>query len=165
MHVAAVVAWFVTAGGGLTMAAVWIAKGGLRQEDDDPSVDRPHGTAENPMVARTNLSHWMVASHVVMALIALSLLVFYAARRDDIQTGAESAPWLALSALIVAAGFGYAMARRWSAYRTRHRKGQPPSLRPAPADQSIPAPIVHLHGAAAAVTLVVTLLVALRIGT
>ena len=165
MHVAVILAWSVTAGGGLLMAAIWIAKGGLRQEDDDPSIERPYGTAENPAVARTNLSHWMVASHVVMALVALALLVFYAARRDDPQTGAESAPWLAVGALVVVAGFGVAMVQRWSAYRKQHRRGQPASLRPAPADQAIPAPVVYLHGLAAAVTLALAVLVALRIGT
>lgn len=165
MHVAVIVAWLVTAGGGLLMASIWIAKGGLRQEDDDPSIERPYGAAEDPGVARTNLSHWMVASHAVTALVALALLVFYAARRDAPQTGAESAPWLAVGALVVVAGLGVAMFRRWSTYRKHHRRGQPASLRPAPADQAIPAPIVYVHGLAAALTLVLAVLVALRIGT
>ena len=165
MHAAAIIAWFATAAGGLLMASIWVAKGGLRQEDDDPSIAGPYGAAEDPNVARTNLSSWMVATHALMALVALSLLVFYAARRDDPQTGAESAPWLAFGALLVVAGLGVLMVRRWAAYRQQHKRGRPVSLRPAPADQSIPAAVVAMHGMAAAVTIVLALLVALRIGT
>jgi heme A synthase len=166
MDVAVIIAWFVTAGGGLLMASIWIAKGGLHQEDDDPSIAAgPYGAAEDPGVARTRLSKWMVSTHAVMALVALSLLVFYAARRDDAQTGAEAAPWLAVGSLAVVAGIGVLMVRRWAAYRKAHRRGQPASLRPKPADQSIPAPIVALHGAAAAVTVVLSVLVALKIDT
>ncbi|MCI3950300.1 MAG: hypothetical protein K0R11_2234, partial [Acidimicrobiales bacterium] len=34
MDDAALVAWVLTAGGGLTMAAIWLARGGLKQRDE-----------------------------------------------------------------------------------------------------------------------------------
>jgi hypothetical protein len=165
MHVAAIIAWVATAGGGLLMAAIWAAKGGLHQRDAEPATARSLGAAEDPSVGETNLSLFLVASHLLMGLLALGILVYWVARRDDPQTGVEPAPWLALASLVVGAGFGAVMVRRWAADRQARRRGQARVRRPAPADQAIPAPIVALHGAAAAVTLALFLLVALRIGT
>ena len=42
MDDAALVAWVLTAGGGLTMAAIWLARGGLRQQDEVLEVSYRH---------------------------------------------------------------------------------------------------------------------------
>ncbi len=165
MRTAAVIAWLVTAGGGLTMVTIWIAKGGLRQEDRELTMARSRGAAEPPAAATTNLSHWMVTSHVLLAVLGLGLFVYYLARRDSVQTGVESAPWMALGTLVLVAALGVGMVRRWAADRRSTTDGTRRRRRSAAADQAIPAVIVAGHGLAAAVTIVLVLLVALRIGT
>jgi len=77
------------------MVAIWVAKGGLRQEDRELTMARSRGAAEPATATHTNLSHWMVATHALLAVSGLGLFVFYLARRDSVQTGVESAPWLA----------------------------------------------------------------------
>ena len=165
MRTAAVIAWIVTAGGGLTMVAIWAAKGGLRQEDRELTMARSLGAAEPANATHTNLSHWMVASHALLAVTGLGLFVYYLARRDSVQTGVESAPWLALGTLLLVAALGVGMVRRWAADRRAPAEGTGRRRRSTAADQAIPAVIVAAHGLAAAATIVLVLLVALRIGT
>ena len=165
MRTAAILAWLATVGGGLTIVTIWVAKGGLRQEDRELTVARTRGAAEPVSAPYTNLSHWMVATHALLALTGLALFAYYLARRDSVQTGVESAPWLALGTLLVVAGLGLGMARRWSADRKAHASGTGKRRRSPAADQAIPALIVAAHGLAAAATIVLVLLVALRIGT
>ena len=165
MRTAAILAWLVTVGGGLTIVAIWAAKGGLRQEDRELTVARSRGAAEPASAQYTNLSHWMVATHGLLALTGLALFAYYLARRDSLQTGVESAPWLALGTLLLVAALGVGMARRWAADRKAHRSGAAGRRRSPAADQAIPAVIVAAHGLAAAATVVLVLLVALRIGT
>lgn len=165
MRTAATIAWLVTAGGGLTMAVIWAVNGGLRQEDAETGV-RSRGASEPADVVRTNLSLWMVTTHALLAVTALGFFVYYLARRDTVQTGVESAPWLVLGMLLLVAGLGVGMARRWSAARRAHRSGgRGRGRRSESADQAIPAIIVHAHGLAAAITIVLVLLVALRLGS
>ncbi|MDQ3385233.1 MAG: hypothetical protein M3503_04355 [Actinomycetota bacterium] len=165
MRTAAVLAWLATAGGGLTMVAIWAAKGGLRQEDRETTVARSRGAAEPASAPYTNLSHWMVATHALLAFTGLALFAYYLANRDSVQTGVESAPWLALGTLLVVAALGVGMARRWAADRKAQASGTAGRRRSAAADQAIPAVILAAHGLAAAATVVLVLLVALRIGT
>ena len=165
MRTAALIAWLVTAGGGLTMVAIWAAKGGLRQEDRELTMARSRGAAEPAAPASTNLSHWMVASHALLAVTGLGLFVYYLARRDSVQTGVESAPWLAFGTLLLVAALGVGMVRRWAADRRASAGGPGQRRRSTAADQAIPAVIVGAHGLAAATTIVLVLLVALRIGT
>ena len=165
MRTAAILAWLATVGGGLTIVAIWAAKGGLRQEDRELTVARSRGAAEPASGQYTNLSHWMVATHALLALTGLGLFAYYLARRDSVDTSIESAPWLALATLVVVASLGVGMARRWSADRKAHASGTAGRRRSQAADQAIPAFIVAGHGLAAAATVVLVLLVALRIGT
>ena len=165
MRTAAILAWLATIGGGLTIVAIWAAKGGLRQEDRELTVARSRGAAEQAAVPYTNLSHWMVATHALLALTGLALFVYYLARRDSVQTGVESAPWLAFGILLVVAGLGVGMARRWSADRKANASGAGRRRRSPAADQAIPAIVVAAHGLTAAATILLVLLVALRIST
>lgn len=165
MRSAATIAWLITAGGGLTMAVIWAVNGGLRQEDAESGV-RSRGASEPPGVARTHISLWMISTHALLAVTALGFFLYYLARRDSVQTGVESAPWLVLGLLLLVAGLGVGMARRWSAARKAQRsEGRSRGRRSESADQAIPTIIVHAHGLAAAVTIVLVLLVALRVGS
>lgn len=162
MHTIAIIAWFATAAGGVTIFAIWAVKGGLRQHDAAMSPPaRPPGSAEHGGAGTTNLSHWMVWSHITAAVLGLVVFSFFLARPDDARLGNDGA-WLAFGAVVLTAALGLAMARRWSKARTRDREHREPVR---PTDLSIPAALVSLHGLAALATVVAVALVALDIGT
>jgi hypothetical protein len=164
MRTAAVIAWIVTAGGGLTMVAIWVAKGGLRQEDRELTMARSRGAAEPATATHTNLSHWMVATHALLAVSGLGLFVFYlrvgtrCRRASSRRRGWPSAPSCSSPAR-GRDGPPLGADRKAQAQGTGRRR------RSTAADQAIPAVIVAAHGLAAAVTIVLVLLVALRVGT
>jgi FtsH-binding integral membrane protein len=156
MQNAALIAWLATAGGGLTMVSIWMAKGGVRQAKDE-TAGAAHGA---PVTGpTTRLDPWKVWSHVTVALVGLAIFILYMVQDDEASTGYEPAPWIAFALLLVVAGFGLSMAIPW--FQDRRARTAGGSARRKPAEQSIPAIVVLLHGLAASTTIVLVGLVAL----
>ena len=137
MKWAALVLWIITAGGGFAMLAIWLKRGGPRQN--------------GPRRIRTPL----ICGHFLLAAAGLVLWIVYVA--NDSGTLA----WIAFAALLVVALLGFAMFGIWLSQRRTAGVGDG-SARPA--EQHFPVPIVALHGLLAATTLVLVLLAAAGVG-
>lgn len=163
MQTATLIAWLVTAGGGLVMAGIWMARGGLRQRLDPAQVPGP-GSGPIDEGAHpeqdSRLPMWQVFTHAVLALVGLGVFVLYMVSGEE-SPGYGTAPWIALAFLAVVASFGVAMVRKW--HSDRKLLGERRRDPDAPAEQAIPMPVVALHGLAAVTTVVLLVLVALEV--
>ena len=153
MEDTALLMWAITAGGGLLLFLLWYRSGGAGKSPDDPpdeviAQQRPGG--------ETHLPQSVVIAHGSLALAGLLLWFLFAPNRNDPDY--SPAPWLALFMLVTVAVLGLTMYRRWSADRRALRTGD---LDHTPAEQRLPAALVWMHGAAAAVTILLVFLVAL----
>lgn len=129
MALAALVLWILTAVGGATMAAIWIAGRG-------PEHHR-HG--------RSRFSVRRLGSHAGLALVGLALWAAFLAT-ESAATGIA-----ALLLLPAVAGLGVLLLLTWLA----GRGGRPASSGADTApEQRIPPPLVAGHGALAVATLV-----------
>lgn len=145
MEWAALIAWVLTAGGGLVMLAIWISRGGMRQ--------REGGRIRPPLIL----------GHFALAASGLVLWIIY------VVTGSEALAWIAFVLLLVVAALGFTMFAIWQRQRqarTAVAQAATATSGPVePAEQRFPVAIVALHGIAAATTLVLVLLAALGVGT
>jgi hypothetical protein len=144
MAIAALVAWIVTALGGFVMLARWIGSGGLRQQRE----------------GATRFPAGLVFGHFGLAAIGLLLWIAYLLLALPILA------WLAFVALLPVAVAGFVLFARWSQGRRRSpvavapgRSGTGPAV--APAEQTLPVPVVVAHGVFAVATVVLVLLGAL----
>ena len=144
MEWAALIAWVLTAGGGLVMLAIWISRGGMRQ--------REAGRIKPPLIF----------GHFALAATGLVLWIVYLA------TDSDALAWIAFVILLVVALLGFTMFGIWMRQRQARvavAQAATASGPGQPAEQRFPVPIVALHGVAAATTLVLVLLAALEVGT
>jgi hypothetical protein len=146
MKWAALITWVITAGGGFVLFAIWLSRGGMRQQDVAGSRIRPP----------------LILSHLTLAATGLVLWIIYLANDN------ETLAWISFIALVVVALLGFTMVTIWARRRQagvetagQMTGGQAPAV---PAEQHFPVPIVVLHGLLAAVTLVLVLLVAAGVG-
>lgn len=156
MELLALVAWIVTALGGLTLAALWVAKGGLRRQDGVIADSYPsiaQAPQYRPVEGREGIPFHLVASHGFFALAGLVLWIAIIAAGE---TGDAGLPWVAFVLVLVVAGAGPTMFRRWQVDR-RDRNDDPP-------EQAFSASVVYLHGLAALVTIVLVFLAAAGVG-
>ena len=130
MELVALVIWIVTAAGGLTMAGIWLSKGGPAQHADGHS----------------RISPSRLAAHFGLAAAGLLLWVAYVA------TDNKAPGWIAFGLLPVVAVIGFLMFVTWLAGRGAVDD------RVTPAEQRIPALVVAAHGLFAVLTLVTVLL-------
>jgi hypothetical protein len=142
MKWAALITWVLTAGGGFVLFAIWLSRGGMRQQGEAGNRIRPP----------------LIVSHFLLAAAGLVLWIVYLVDDEDVLA------WIAFAALLVVATLGFAMFAIW----LRRRQGPGavaeaagPSL---PAEQHFPVAVVGLHGLLAATTLVLVLLTALGVG-
>ena len=146
MHTAAVIAWLATMSGGVLLAVLYLRAGGHRDSIDaerERTVGRlPGGAPERDAPAITG---GMVGTHALLALLGLAVLVLWVLNEDE--DGWEQGGWGALSIAVVGAGIGLVMFGSWLRPENRTARGV----------RSMPAPIVYLHGLAAAATLVLVL--------
>jgi hypothetical protein len=143
MEWAALIAWVLTAGGGFVLFAIWLSKGGMRQQQ---------GRRIRPP---------LILSHFLLAATGLVLWIIYVA------TDSDALAWIALATLVGFVILGFTMFAIW--YRQRQMgEGAPPAAAPAeegkPAEQHFPVPIVVIHGLAAVTTVVLVLLAAAGVG-
>lgn len=145
MEWAALIAWVLTAGGGLIMLAIWVSRGGMRQ--------REGGRIRPPLIL----------GHFALAATGLVLWIVY------LVTDSDALAWISFVILLVVALLGFTMFAIWAGQRqARVRVGQGATAASGPAqppEQQFPVAIVTLHGIGAVTTLVLVLLASLEIGT
>jgi len=139
MKWAALITWVRTAGGGCVLLSMWLARGGMRQQEEGGNRIRPP----------------LIMSHFLLAATGLVLWIVYVV--DDSSTLA----WIAFVLLLVVALLGFTMFGIWLRRRRAGAGGATPDT---PAEQHFPIAIVGLHGLLAATTLVLVLLAAAGVG-
>jgi manganese efflux pump family protein len=140
MEWAALIAWVVTAGGGLALLARWLRHGGMRQRE---------GRQIRPI---------LILSHFTLAATGLVLWIVFVASDSD------ALAWIAFGILVVVALLGLTMFTIW--YQRRQGQAVPAEASPGsgmPAEQSFPVAIVTLHGLGALTTLVLVFLAAIGV--
>jgi hypothetical protein len=154
----ALIAWFVTALGGLYMLVVWLI--------ENDATDQRHSASRLPLP--------VVVGHVTLALTGLAVWVAY------LLLDRDSLAWAALGILGVIALLGVTMFARWiPVYRTMDPAPQLAlvpgggAAEPVPAAQVVhdappegnfPLVVVVAHGTFAVSTVVLVLLTALGVG-
>jgi hypothetical protein len=141
MEWAALISWVVTAGGGFVLLAIWLRRGGMRQQQDGNRIRPP-----------------LILSHFLLAATGLVIWVVYLA------TDSDALAWIAFVILAVVALLGWTMFGIW-ARRRQTRAAEVESVAPGtPPEQHFPVPVVALHGVLAVTTVVLVLLTALGVG-
>jgi hypothetical protein len=146
MEWAALIAWVATAGGGFVLLAIWLSRGGMRQEGQGGARIRPP----------------LILSHFLLAATGLVIWIIYLANDSD------TLAWIAFALLAVVALLGWTMFAIWWQRRQRGRTAsEAPTTTVAsdtPAEQRFPVPIVALHGLLAVTTVVLVFLTAIGVG-
>jgi hypothetical protein len=142
MKWAALISWAITAGGGFVLFAIWLARGGMRQQGAQGSRIRPP----------------LILSHFLLAAGGLVLWIVYLLNDND------TLAWIAFAALLVVASLGFAMFAIWLGRRRRPAATVGADGAEAPAEQHFPVVVVALHGILAAATLVLVLLTVVGVG-
>ena len=158
MRFIALIAWFVTALGGLYMLAVWLI--------ENDATDRRNPASRLPLP--------LIVAHMTLAVSGLVVWVTY------LLLDRDALAWTALGILGGIALLGFTMFARWiPVYRTQGATPAPVpvpvgvGLEPAqpaivikegPPEGNFPLLVVIAHGTFAVSTVVLVLLSALRIG-
>jgi hypothetical protein len=145
MEWAALVTWVVAALFGFAMLALYLQRGGQRQEQGIPSA--------------------LLFGHFLLAAGGLVVWIVY------VLTDSDALAWIAFVDLVVVAVGGWAMFGIWAKHRRRLAAGTHPGAGGVaeagggvPAEQAFPVPVVGLHGLFAVATVLLVLLTALGIG-
>jgi hypothetical protein len=169
MDDAALVVWLLSAGAGLTMATIWLARGGLKQRDEVLESSYAHVADATevaglpPAPRRSRLPVWTVTTHASLAVLGFFLWVYYVNHEGEEGTGIGAVPPLVVGTLLVVAGLGAVMVRRWREDRARLGAEKVPKAE-RPPEQRIPAAVVGLHGLLAVATLALVFLTAVGVG-
>jgi len=151
MKWAALIIWVITALGGFAMLGIWLQRGGMRQAGQTGTRIRPP----------------LIFGPMLLAAAGLVLWIIYLA------SDKRGFAWVAFGLLLVVAALGFTMLALWIQRRQRTTMAPPPggaapiaggAPEATPAEQHFPVPIVAAHGLAAATTLVLVLLSALKVG-
>ena len=158
MQYIALIAWFVTALGGLYMLAVWLI--------ENDATDQRSSASRLPLP--------VIVAHMTLAVSGLVVWVAY------LLLDRSSLAWIALGILGCIALLGFTMFARWiPVYRTAGVTAEPVRVggggaaepAPAPVLQADPPPegafplvVVVAHGTFAVSTVVLVLLTALGVG-
>lgn len=146
MGVAALLAWLVTAFGGLYLLAVWLIENDVSQRG----------------AARSRLPGPVIFGHVLLAVTGLVVWVIY------LLTDSETMGWAALAVLAIIATLGLTMFTRWiPVHRMSAMAETGPGARPEfdfPAERNFPVPVVVGHGLLASATVTLVLLTVLGVG-
>ena len=142
MEWAALITWVLTAGGGLVLLSIWLARGGMRQQREGGNRIRPP----------------LIMSHFLLAAAGLVLWIIYLIADED------TLAWIAFAALLVVALLGFTMFAIWLRRRQAHASVTEAVTPDTPAEQHFPVSIVGLHGVLAATTLVLVFLTAVGVG-
>jgi hypothetical protein len=143
MDVAALVTWILTAAGGFVMLAIWVQNRSRVRVGAGGAAD----------VAPSRLPAPAVFGHFLLAAAGLVLWILYLANDT------EGLAWTAFVLLLVVALGGFFMLARWLSGGGHRHAVDPEGQAP---ENKFPVPVVLLHGALAATTLVLVLLAALN---
>ena len=138
MELAALGFWIATAMGGLYMMGITLRPG----RDDSAAIE-------------SHLSPMLVFGHGSLATVGLSLWAVHMVMDEAVTA------WLTVATLVLVLGGGTLMFLRWM----KDRAGGGPELVdgvPRLAEQQIPSTVVHMHGALAAVTVLMVVWVAFQ---
>jgi hypothetical protein len=139
MEWAALIAWVVTAGGGLVLLTQWLRHGGMRQRE---------GGQIRPI---------LILGHFALAATGLVLWIAFVA------SGSNALAWIAFVILVVVALFGWTMFAIWYQHRQLVAVGGPAPGSGEPAEQHFPVAIVGVHGLGAVTTVVLVFLAAIGV--
>ena len=142
MEWAALITWVLTAGGGFVLLAIWLQRGGMRQQQESGNRIRPP----------------LILSHFLLAATGLVIWIIYVAADKD------ALAWIAFVLLAIVALLGFTMFAIWAQQRQGRAGAIESAAASTPAEQHFPVSIVTLHGLLAATTLVLVLLTALGVG-
>jgi hypothetical protein len=142
MKWAALITWVLTAGGGFVLLSIWLARGGMQQQRDAGNRIRPP----------------LIMSHFLLAATGLVLWIIY------LINDSKALAWTAFVLLAIVAVLGFTMFAIWLRRRQARTSGTDAVTPDTPPEQHFPVPIVGLHGALAATTLVLVLLTAAGVG-
>ncbi len=142
MKWAALISWVATAGGGFVLLAIWLSRGGMRQQRE----------------AGNRIRTPLIMSHFMLAAGGLVVWIVY------LIAGTKALAWIALAALVVVALLGFTMLAVWLRRRQGRAAATEATTPGTPAEQHFPVPVVVLHGLLAVVTLVLVLLTAADVG-
>ena len=143
MKWAALIAWLITAGGGFVLLSIWLARGGMKQQQEAGNRIRPP----------------LILSHFLLAAGGLVVWIIFLISDDD------ALAWIAFAILAVVAVLGFTMFAIWLRRRQAGTGGGAEIATPGvPAEQHFPVPIVGVHGLLAVTTVVLVLLTALDVG-
>lgn len=144
MDIAALVAWVVTALGGFYLLGMWIARGGVRQQQS--------GTSRLPAP--------VIFGHFTLAAAGLVVWIAY------VIADKSALAWTAFALLLPVALLGFVMLARWiPVYRQRAASAAGAAEGgDAPAERHFPLVVVIAHGLLAVATLVLVLLAAAGVG-
>jgi hypothetical protein len=137
MQLTALGLWIATAMGGLYMFGLLFRSGNTDSRAQD-----------------SHLPTFAVFTHGFLALVGLTAWAVYMMSRQT------PLGWSVFGLILVVAAGGGLLFLRWTV--DRHR--MPAEKRQLLAEQQIPSPIVHLHGALATLTVVAVLLTMLDLG-
>ena len=143
MKWAALITWVLTAGGGFVLLAIWLSRGGMRQQSEGGNRIRPP----------------LIVSHFLLAAAGLVIWIIYIADTK------KALAWIAFAALLVVALLGFTMFGIWLRRRQSRGAVAEAVTSQTPAEQHFPVAIVGLHGLLAATTLVLVLLTAIGVGS
>jgi hypothetical protein len=159
LRTAVVVVTWLTVLGGLTLAAIWIARGGAKAVGpEDEGLDhlaRQHARGRSNRAVATSFSLAQVGVHGLLGVLTAALITYAAARGSDRSSG-----YLAILTAIAATGLpGVLMFRKWiSNTRPATAAVTPRSGR---VEDEMPKAVVYGHGvgAVAAAAMIVVLLI------
>jgi hypothetical protein len=149
---AIVVAWAAVAGG-IVLAIIWGAAGGLRAHDPNDELMRQSGVDPGVKNRRvTSFSPIQVGAHGFLG-VATASLITYGALLGEGRTGGYFAVFVVA---LLTAGIGLLLYRKWTS-GARPPRPDPSYQRRRPEDR-LPRPVVYAHGAAAAATITLAVL-------
>lgn len=137
MHIASLALWVLTAVGGSVLLAVWLSRGGMRQQ-------KPK---------RTRFPTPLIFGHAGLAALGLALWIVYVL--TDNHTVAKIAFGLVAAAVVL----GVTMFARWRGRRPQGASGETDR----PAEDRFPPAVVYGHGLLGAATLALVLLTAFEL--
>ena len=137
----ALITWVLTAGGGFVLLSIWLARGGMRQDNGGNRIRPP-----------------LILSHFLLAAAGLVVWIVYIASDKD------ALAWIAFVALAIVAVLGWTMFAIWWRRRQARAAVVEAATPGTPAEQHFPVPVVALHGVLAVTTVVLVFLTAIGVG-
>lgn len=137
----ALITWVLTAGGGFVLLSIWLARGGMRQEDGGNRIRPP-----------------LILSHFLLAAAGLVVWIVY------LVSDTDALAWIAFVALAIVAVLGWTMFAIWWRRRQARAAAVEAATPGTPAEQHFPVPVVALHGVLAVTTVVLVFLTAIGVG-